>query len=599
MYTKSNFLIYFTNKYKNSEHLVNTDLTECYDILTGDLKISISYSKNITFAKSKDENIIILLSGNIYQDIQLSNVSTEEYLLNKYILHNKDFVKYLNGSFCLFFIQKDTSEIYFATDRLNTRKIYKFEKDRKLIFSTDINSLPLKDCKLSYAGISSYLINGIMLNNLTIFEEVIKLERASLNKIGAFDVISNQYWNYNFTDEYKNRSLSELTDELHELYLKSLNKIIHGKKNIFISLSGGYDSRGVAAMVKKNSANNTNITCFSHNFDNDIKDTDSDIARQIADKLGFNYKLLISYNKSPLQTFKINAELGHALASFCKESDAWEKINKDFEQYENSILLTGDMYDGTYVDFHGNIKRALEKARICEPSFLQEYKNYFSTESLKHLYESWDAEYNKILKNVSVHDNMVNLLDYLYMDQLIPNLYGIARECFQMPFIETATPYYDNDILDFIQKITPELRNRKELHKLTLAKYYPEIFSIKFSSRIWGKEPMWIDEIKSFSNDFIQNINDNESMLDNVIMPATIINSLISLKGINKDPYKKKTPLKSFHSTLKKILPSYHKLVEILPGGKEITRKAGKYIHPRISDPLIKILILRMYLIRN
>jgi hypothetical protein len=74
---------------------------------------------------------------------------------------------------------------------------------------------------------------------------------------------------------------------------------------------------------------------------------------------------------------------------------------------------------------------------------------------------------------------------------------------------------------------------------------------------------------------------------------------LISLNDEDKNSHTKKTALKSIHNTLKKILPSYHRLVEILPGGKEITRKAGKYIHQRISDPLLKILILRMYLSRN
>lgn len=605
MSKKSNFLINFTEKNNQPGHIenpgqkVNPKFQNCYNFLFDNFSISLRFTNNAFFVKSNDENIIILLSGNIYQDDLYENSSTEKYLLSKYLKYKKDFIKHLNGSFCLFFAQKDSGEIYFATDRLNTRKIFKFQKGKKLIFSTDINFLPLHECKISPAGAASYLINGIMLNDLTIFDEIIKLDRASLHKIVDSKIISEKYWDYNFTNEYSNKSEAELTDELHELYLKSLNKIIAGKKNIFISLSGGYDSRGIAAMLKNITKGSTDIICYSHNFGNDNRNTDSDIASQIAENLGYKFKLLNSYTGNPFQTLKNNAELGNGLAGFNKESDGWRQIHKDLEKSENSILLTGDMYDGTYVAFHGNIKRALEKARICEPSFLKEYKNYIRTETFNNIFECWDNEYNKIINKVSVYSNMVDLLDYLYMDQLIPNLYSIARECFQSPFIETAFPYYDNDILDFIQKIPSELRDRKKLHKLTLEKNYPGIFRIKFPSEKWGKEPVWTNEIKLFSSVFINNINNHKSKLDCIIPPAAIIDSILSLKETNKDKHKGKTILRLFHNNIKKIIPSYHRIVEILPGGKEITRIAGKYVNPRISNPLIKIIILRLYLSRN
>ncbi len=600
MNRKNNFFITVTEENDQQNLNVNPDIPNHYSIYTGNLSITLRYSKNTVFAKSNDENIIILLSGYIYQDDLSEDTSIGDYLLNKFSTYKKDFVKHLNGSFCLFFAQKDSGEVYFATDRLNTRKLFKYEKGNKLIFSTDINYLPLNECKLSYAGAACYLINSIMLNDLTIFDEIKKMDRASLHKIINFKIKSEQYWDYNFTNEYENRTESELADELHLLYLKSLNKIIAGKKNIFISLSGGYDSRGIAAMLKNISDRPSNIMCISHNFGKDIKDTDADAACQTAEKLGFDFKLLNSYNGNPFHTLKNNALLGHATAGFCTESDAWEQINKDFDEYENRVLLTGDMYDGTYVDFHGNIKRALEKARICEPSFLNQFKQYFSAETFRNLYESWEREYQKILNKVSLHDNMVNLLDYLYMDQLIPNLYGIQRECFHMPFIETASPYYDNDILDFIQKITPELRDRKKLHKITLETYYPEIFRIKFPEGGWGNEPVWTDEIMNFSDVFINDINNRRSRLDDILPPAAIIDSLLSLNDRNTKIYKRKTTLNRVHNTLKKILPDYHRIIEKLPGGDELTRKAGMYVNPRITHhPLIKILILRLYLSRN
>lgn len=599
MNKKGNFIISVSKEDKKISSSSHNSLPNCHDLKTDNSFISIRYSNNTILVKSSDENIIILLSGNIYPDDFISEISTEQYLLDKYSKHKKDFVKYLNGSFCMFFAQKDTGEIYFATDRLNTRKIFKFEKGNSLLFSTDINFLPLDKFTLSYAGAASYLINGILLNDLTVFEEVKKLDRSSLHRVNDLKINSCKYWDYNFTNEYEGRSEKELADELHQLYLRSLKKIIKGKKNIFISLSGGYDSRGIAAMMKNIPDIKANISCISHNFGEKNENTDSDIARQIAESLGYPFRLLKSYNGDLFNTFKKNAELGSGMTSFCMELDAWDKVNKELERTEESIFLVGDMYDGTYVAFHGNTKRALEKAHICEPSFLKEYKHFFTTEVYNNLIENWGNEYNKILNKISAFDNMVNMLDYLYMDQLIPNLYSAERESFHMPFIETATPFYDNDVLDFIQKIPPGLRDRKRLHKLTLETYYPEIFRIKFPSAGWGIEPVWINEIRSFSDIFIENINNHKSKLDELISPGAIIDSILSVNDKKDKIYKGRSVLKSFHNSLNKVLPAYHRIVELLPGGKELTRKAGKYIHSRISHPLIKILILRLYLAGN
>jgi asparagine synthase (glutamine-hydrolysing) len=599
MSRKSNFLISIEEINDKSDFPGSTDLQNNFCINTGNYKISIKFSDNVLLAKSTDENIIILFAGNIYQDDLFDSVPLDRYLLDKYLLFKNDFVKYLNGSYCLFFAKKDTGEVYFATDRLNTRKIFSFKKGNKLLFATDINNLPLNECKLNYAGVASYLLNGALYNELTVFEEIKKLERASFHKIIDFKIISGKYWDYYFDNEYESKSEQELSDELNHLYLQSLARIIRGKKNIFISLSGGHDSRAITAMLKNIVNSNLNISCFSHNFGKNSKDTDSDIARQIAENMGYSFKLFNSYNGNPFHAFQYNAGLGQGIAYFCVESDAWEQINGDFEKCEDSILLVGDMNDGTFKEFHGNNRRALERTQIYESGFLKEYRNYFNFDIFQVLCEHWDKEYNKILNKASQQDDMTNLLDYLYIDQRIPNVNSVARECFQAPFIETASPYYDNDVLDFMRKLPVSLRNNKKLHRITLETKYPEIFKIKFPIRGWGNEPVWINEIKSFSDAFIDNINNNKSKLDNIIPPENIINSIYALSNSGENKSKGKTALKSLHKTLKRFFPAYYRIIENLPGGEELTRKAGKYVNPRISHVLPKILILRLFLSRK
>ena len=45
-----------------------------------------------------------------------------------------------------------------------------------------------------------------------------------------------------------------------------------------------------------------------------------------------------------------------------------------------------------------------------------------------------------------------------------------------------TAPFLDNDLVDFMLRIPPELRINKKLYKLMLVKYYPELFSLPIKS---------------------------------------------------------------------------------------------------------------------
>lgn len=568
---------------------------DAYNVSLGDYNCYLKYSSNTIVATDVSKDIIILLAGDIYQDDFKSEQSKAEYLVESYKKLGIDFVKNLNGSFCIFLANKSTNEIYLLTDRLNTRKIFYFKEKNTQIFSTELPQIPINDFELSYAGVASYLINGAIYNNLTIFDKVNILDRACKHRVNNCGIDSEKYWYYDFTNEYGTFNEIELAEELHRLYLKSIENRIKDKEEIFISLSGGHDSRGIAAIVKELTDNDIPVKCFSHNFGTMIDGTDAYVASRIADHLGFSFELLNSYNGNPVHVVKYNANLGHGIAYFCVEADAWQVINKQFNSSKN-ILLVGDMNDGTFTQFHGNKKRALERTGIYESQVLNAYKYVFSNHTFSKLCDSWDVEFTKILKSVSGLTNIVNTLDYLYIDQRIPHVNSVAREFFQMPFIQTSSPYYDNDILDFIRKLSPYHRDNKKLHRLTLERYYPDVFKISRPTRGWGSKPDWENEIALFKEGFQNDIRSNPSKLDFLIPSELLINALNNLdKNTNKkSPYK--IFLKNLHLSMKKVFHDYHKIIEFLPGGKEFTRKGGGLIQQRSSNFFVKALILRYFL---
>ena len=585
--------------HKDNSNCANKKLENCinYQLNVGEYRINAEYSGKTISASNED--FIILLVGNIYQDDLLYKQSLQSYLIESYTKYGIEFIKKLNGSFCMFVADNRAGIVHFATDRLNSRKIFYAQIGEKLIFTTKFTNMPLDECKISYGGIASYLINGVPYNNLTVFEEIKLIDRSSLITVNNFKNVkiqSRKYWDYTFSNEFENFNKRELADVLIDIYKKSLQKRIKGKKNIFLSLSGGYDSRGIAAILKDIIADDQKVICFSHNFSTNSVGADAGVAAKIAQYLGFEFKLINSYNGDPIKVLKKNAELGQGLAYFCIETDVWDIIGKDFVAKSDSILLVGDMNDGTFTEFHGNTKRALERTSIFEPKILKQNGSLFSGDILKQLISGWQVEYDIILDKATNQNDIVDILDFLYVDQRIPHVNSVARECFQMPFIETTTPYYDNDVLDFVSKLPRNLRDNKKLHCYTLEESYPDLFKINFPNEGWGAEPNWMLEIERFSDFFIADLKQSKSKLDEIISPDRIIEEILSLSKGGRKKLTIKHLLKKIHISIKRHFPDYHKIIELFPGGKELVRKSGGVISPRIPEMLSKILILRYFL---
>jgi asparagine synthase (glutamine-hydrolysing) len=441
----------------------------------------------------------------------------------------------INGSYLIVIVDEEYGNFYVITDRINSRKAFLFHKNNDIIIYT--NPLFFKHLKKSidYKGVASFLINGVVYNNLTLFKEIKVLDKSCIYSVINGHIESKKYWEYIFTNEYKGYQKILLKKELAELLMKSLEKRIHVLKPeiCFISLSGGYDSRFLLGGLR-NLSSSFQLRTFSYGMDQKLSMGDDIISRMLAEKFNLNHHFVQAYGDSFIETIALNAQYGFGLANFCSEIGAWVNLEHLFTASPHSLLFVGDMY---YLPSHpikqiANKNMLLMYSTVFHWKYLDPLFELLPKQTTEQIIDSYKALYEEILNGLPDTNDFQILKDFTYYDQRISHTLTYWREYFHGPFITTTQPLLDNEILDFIRKLPNELRYDKILYKETLHDMFPDLFEVPIARNIWSN-PVWRNEITKNKTIIYKQLDSSESQLDSLI-PKEIVRKLIDGNKIDQ-----------------------------------------------------------------
>jgi len=275
------------------------------------------------------------------------------FLLN---FENKDSdIPKLNGIFT--FIKNISNGVVIITDTINYFPIFYLKQDEDWILSDNWNSLiEMKGGLTSNSEARQEFESiGFVLDNESLDHEIFKTragEKLVLNNDGTFNRSSNYYFlPDNFLNDtfenYRNSLLSELYD--------AGKRLIHflDSRTAVIPLSGGFDSRLIACVLKK--LHYENVICFTYG----VKNKEEEISRKVAQNLGFQW-FFIDYSEIDVETFLDDSQFqeyirfvgnGYAMP-YLQEYFAVNKLVKDNLIPKNSVFLPGHVGDniaGSYI----------------------------------------------------------------------------------------------------------------------------------------------------------------------------------------------------------------------------------------------------------
>jgi asparagine synthase (glutamine-hydrolysing) len=275
----------------------------------------------------EDDQFWVCVEGKIYgqDDIkikrEINELLFEIFFSNNYRGKGESAVdKWLSttdGEFIIYALNKRNNEFLLINDILGRLPIYYHRNNERLIISRELpfityvlwrigdNSNTTDYQLLDKMAIAQYLLFGYTLDKRTLIKDINRVQPGSLARIsngkysnsndsinkGIHLSIENLF-SFNFEQKrYVNDSLKENIEKLSSLFSEACGNRADLNGNNIISLSGGFDSRIVAACFQKNKIPCRSVTYLEPGWKPLLGNkSESEIAKQVSDILGIDWK---------------------------------------------------------------------------------------------------------------------------------------------------------------------------------------------------------------------------------------------------------------------------------------------------------------------
>ena len=207
------------------------------------------------------DDYLLVIEGYLY-GLSISQTKQSLYPLAELVFsgtrdinsHIKNWVYDHDGDFFIAFYDKKKNQWSFLNDTLGRLPVYLYQNDHRFLLTRDFSLIaPLLNLsEFDSMAIAQYLLFGFSIGDRTFLKNVKRLPPASLCRqtvSGDFSFEQYHVFDFNRRDDSKdaNTSLTDLTD----LFIDGCTKMTSGYNKNILTLSGGLDSRTIAAGAKK------------------------------------------------------------------------------------------------------------------------------------------------------------------------------------------------------------------------------------------------------------------------------------------------------------------------------------------------------------
>lgn len=258
----------------------------------------ISYSPDKQSYTLDDKGIFILFNGNILNSdylhtklqIQNSILTVPALLKEAYLQWGMRLLEEIEGVFNLIIYDKERELLTLSKDNIGTIPLNFYHSEDLIVFGSrvsDFKKAPNFKPIISPEGLALYLQFGYIIQPNTIFKECYKVKSGESHNfdLRKKEQYSSSHWK--LESEYKEEKLfpneDKIITEAHHLLNDAIKKVKTEHQQIAVSLSGGYDSSTIAALLQKESDHK--IETFTIGFEDETIN-EAPHAKAIAAHLG-------------------------------------------------------------------------------------------------------------------------------------------------------------------------------------------------------------------------------------------------------------------------------------------------------------------------
>jgi len=246
------------------------------------MKVKLKLTKIDWLKILKKKSVEAKLIGFTFQQKELENnlsKDVDKTAFTELVAHQ------LDGFYSL--IIQSKNGFYAAVDHIRSHPLF-YASNEKLLFISDKAEWVRKqigDEELCPIARDEFQLTGYVTGADTLFPNVKQLQAGELLSLENGTLSTERYYTFEHS-EPDNFDETKLKQELYRVSIKATQRLIQyaNGRQIVIPLSGGYDSRLIASLLKQ--AQYENILCFTYGLKGN---KEAKYSKQVADSLGLRW----------------------------------------------------------------------------------------------------------------------------------------------------------------------------------------------------------------------------------------------------------------------------------------------------------------------
>jgi asparagine synthase (glutamine-hydrolysing) len=445
----------------------------------------------------------VCIEGKIYGKQNCTIDKEVEDILNHVFLYRsdkekKDIIDWLlraDGDFIIFALNKKTKDFAIMNDVLGRLPLYfYYVEEKEIILSRELQFISyLTQNKASDAerfdrmGIAQFLLFRQPVGRRTLLSNISRIEPGTLVRIYNKnpEVRMEKIYSFNFDrQEYASDTIEKNAETLVSLFSKACkNRANYGNKNI-ISLSGGSDSRAVAACFHLNKIPSYAASRIDLSWTPSLgKSSEADIAKKVANLFKIEWKNF-DFIKPAARDLAMLLNIKHGL-SYLAFSFLLPFLDELKREHGASALTIFTGHGGDIIladltpkkkitsmdDLISRIIRGRGFFSLSEVAALSEVKETEIVDELKHLLASYPE-----------NDLNQKYVHYLFYE--IDFKFGFESEDINRFYLWSASPFYAISFFHYAINCASRNKSQQKLYREFLRILSPAAAAISNSN--WG-----------------------------------------------------------------------------------------------------------------
>lgn len=421
---------------------------------------------------------------------QFTTDSQAELIAHLYEDDGENFVTQLNGVFVAAIWDQRSHQLTIINDHLGLQPLY-FTPNltEGFAFASGVRALlaiPSLSRQLDHLAIAQFLTFDHVFDDHTLLKEVKALPGASILTFSDGNWRIERYWRPQYPEYYPVRNQLDYSEELLSILQRVATRQMPGDKPGGILMSGGLDSRVVAALLRQQSNGEAIQTFTMGQPDCD----DERFAREVSTQLGMPhhfYRLKGNYLPSHVnQGVRITDGLVNAfhMHTLPNLSDQAQKAEIIYKGFLGDALIGYGITDRLWSSYDDATLPLAHYAVYQDQGLL-----LFDSDKLDHLMlpgtgeETYSSQVMETLAQ-AVRASQTTLpadqRNYIDLCQRVPRMTLNGVELVRSQ-AHVRLPFADKELVEFMLTVPPGYRYKRKIMKDLFIQQFPELAKIPYT----------------------------------------------------------------------------------------------------------------------